>query len=304
MKYGFVLPLGDARAAADLAAECERAGWDGFFVWEPVWGWEAWILLAAAAMRTERIRLGTMLTPVSRMRPWKLAGETVTVDHLSNGRVILAVGLGAPESGFQMFGEETDRKIRAELLDEGLDIVTGLWSGESFSYSGKHYTVSADAKIVAPPPPPVQQPRIPIWVVGAWPRPKSMARALRYDGILPQTYDAEGKPREIVPDDFRDIRAYVEQHRAQPGTIELIMEGTTPGDDPEQAAAKVRPWAEAGATWWIEGMWETLEQPDGPARVLERARQGPPRLNHKAIREGRAPTKTRPSAYVRRAEWR
>src|SRR3990170_1566796 len=127
MKYGFVLPFGDALTAADLAYAAEQAGWDGFFVWEPVWGSDAWVSLAAAAMVTERIKLGTMLTPLSRMRPWKLASETATLDRLSGGRVILAVGLGAIDSGFAAFGEETDRRIRAELLDEGLDILTALW---------------------------------------------------------------------------------------------------------------------------------------------------------------------------------
>ncbi|HEX8681220.1 MAG TPA: LLM class flavin-dependent oxidoreductase, partial [Ardenticatenaceae bacterium] len=183
MKFGFVLPFGDARAVANLARDAEQAGWDGIFVWEPVWGIDAWVSLAAAAMQTERIRLGTMLTPISRMRPWKLASETVTLDHLSIGRVTLSVGLGALDSGFEAFGEVTDRKTRAELLDEGLDILTGLWRGQPFNYDGKHYKVKETDFVV--PPAPVQQPRIPIWVVGAWPRPKSMQRVLRYDGLLP-----------------------------------------------------------------------------------------------------------------------
>src|SRR4051794_1151222 len=100
MKHGFVLPTGDARVAADLAREAEAAGWDGFFVWEPVWGVDAWVSLTPAAMVTDRIRLGTMLTPTPRMRPWKLASETATLDVLSGGRVIVALGLGAPETGF------------------------------------------------------------------------------------------------------------------------------------------------------------------------------------------------------------
>lgn len=129
MRYGFVLPGGDAREAAELAGEAEAAGWDGFFVWDSVWGVDPWVSLAAAAVRTESIRLGTMLTPLSRRRPWKLAGETVTLDHLSGGRLVLSVGLGAVETGFAAFGEETDRKIRSELLDEGLDVLTGLWRG-------------------------------------------------------------------------------------------------------------------------------------------------------------------------------
>src|SRR5262249_24471553 len=174
MKYGIVLPSGDARVAADFAYVAEQAGWDGFFVAEAVWGIDAWVSLTAAAMRTERIRLGTDLTPLSRMRPWKLASETVTLDHLSNGRVLFSVGLGALDPGFEAFGEVTDRKTRAELLDEGLEILTGLWRGQPFSYDGKHYQIKETS--FYPPPPPVQQPRIPIRLVGAWPRMKSMQR--------------------------------------------------------------------------------------------------------------------------------
>lgn len=190
MKYGFTLPQGDARTAAALAREAEIAGWDGFFVWEPVWGIDPWVSLAAAAMVTQHIRLGTMVTPVSRRRPWKLASETATLDHLSGGRVILSVGLGAIDTGFAAFGEETDRRQRAQLLDEGLAIVTGLWQGQPFRFNGTHYQVQPTEFM--PPPPPVQQPRIPIWVVGAWPRPRSMQRALRWDGILPAIMTPEG----------------------------------------------------------------------------------------------------------------
>jgi alkanesulfonate monooxygenase SsuD/methylene tetrahydromethanopterin reductase-like flavin-dependent oxidoreductase (luciferase family) len=141
LKYGFVLPLGDPGDGRDLALVAEESGWDGFFVWEPVWAYDAWVLLAAAATVTKRIRLGTMLSPVSRMRPWKLAGETVALDRLSNGRLILSVGLGAIDTGFEEFGEEIDRRTRAELVDEGLDILTGLWQGQPFSYRRKHYTI-------------------------------------------------------------------------------------------------------------------------------------------------------------------
>ena len=168
MKYGFVFPGGDARTAAEFAQAAEEAGWDGFFVWEPVWGVDAWVSLAAAAMVTQRIRLGTMITPLSRMRPWKLASESATLDRLSNGRVILSVGLGALDSGFAAFGEATDRVMRAELLDEGLELLTRLWAGMPVRFAGKHYQVDVNEEnfLTPPPPPPVQQPRIPIWVVG------------------------------------------------------------------------------------------------------------------------------------------
>src|SRR5512143_2788960 len=205
MQYGLVLPRGDARTAAELAHQAEAAGWDGFFVWEPVWGIDAWVVLAAAAMRTERIRLGTMLTPLSRMRPWKLASETATLDNLSKGRLILSVGLGAVDTGFAEFGEVTERKARAELLDEGLEILTGLWKGQPFSYTGKHYQVRPTEFM--PPPPPVQQPRIPIWVVGAWPREKSMQRALRYDGLLPNPFNERGEHIPLTPDHVRETAA-------------------------------------------------------------------------------------------------
>lgn len=277
MRYGFVLPSGDARTAANLAREAEEAGWDGFFVWEPVWGIDAWVSLTAAAMQTERIRLGTLLTPLSRMRPWKLASETATLDQLSGGRVILAVGLGAVDTGFAAFGEETDRQVRAELLDEGLDILTGLWRGQPFTYSGKHYQVQECTFM--PPPPPVQQPRIPIWVVGAWPYPKSLRRALRYDGLLPNVASPDGGQGKPTPDDIRAMRDYIAANRVETTPYDIIAEGETPGDHPASAAAIVREWAAAGATWWIEAMWAANERPDGQEAVRRRLRQGPPRID-------------------------
>jgi alkanesulfonate monooxygenase SsuD/methylene tetrahydromethanopterin reductase-like flavin-dependent oxidoreductase (luciferase family) len=264
-----VLPRGDARAAAHYAAMAERAGWDGFFVWEPVWGNDAWVCLTAAAMRTERIKLGTMLTPPSRMRPWKLASETATLDNLSGGRVILAVGLGAVDTGFRQFGEETDRRVRAELMDECLEIVTGLWRGQPFEFRGKHYAVTPCDFL--PPPPPVQQPRIPIWAVGAWGRPKSMARALRYDGLIPGVL-----PGTLTPELVGQMRAYVDDHRTpEAAGYDLVVEGTTPVGD-EAALDKARAMAEAGADWWIEGLWE-IDGDDWNAAITARVEAGPPR---------------------------
>src|ERR1051326_3367243 len=144
MHYGLTFPDVEARTLVDLAQEAEAAGWDAVFVWDMIWGIDPWVSLAAGAMATSRVRVGTMLTPLSRRRPWHVASEVTTLDHLSNGRVILPVGLGAtgpehPDSGFPKVGEEVDRKIRAELVDESLDILDGLWSGEPFSYAGKNY---------------------------------------------------------------------------------------------------------------------------------------------------------------------
>lgn len=273
MKYGFVMPSGNARDAANLAYEAEQAGWDGFFVYEPVWGTDAWVALTAAAMRTERIRLGTMLTPIARMKPWKLASETATLDDLSGGRVILAIGLGAPDAGYHAFGEETDRKLRAELTDEGLDILTGLWKGQPFAYQGNHYRVEPFEMIVAPPP--VQQPRIPIWVVGAHGKPKSLRRAARYDGLIPSGFDENGAARDATPDELAEMLASIRDERGDGTPFDAIAEGTTPGDDRAAAAEIIRPKREAGATWWLEASW-TLSGPDVQAQLVQRLRQGPP----------------------------
>ena len=147
---------------------------------------DPWVTLAAMAMRTERIRIGAIVTPPARRRPWKLARETMSVDRLSGGRLILPVGLGALDDGaFGNVGEPTEARVRAERLDESLAILEGLWSGEPFGFEGEHYRFEP----MTFRPRPVQRPRIPIWVVGAWPNERSTRRALRFDGILPQTSD-------------------------------------------------------------------------------------------------------------------
>jgi len=277
MKYGFIIPGGDIHTVAELAAEAEAAGWDGAFYWDGInikdagQMYDPWVTMAAMAMRTERVRLGAIVSPLSRRRPWKVARETVSLDHLSHGRLVLPVGLGAlDDGGFGKVGEPTARKTRAELLDESLEILTGLWSGEPFHYDGKHYHLEAMTFL----PKPVQSPRIPIWVVGAWPSERSMARAMRYDGLLPNVI-RDGKQQDITPNDIREMAVYIAERRIQPTPFDIIMEGETPGDDPEKAAALVRPFAEAGATWWNESRWGAMGDVD---LVRTRIRQGPPRI--------------------------
>jgi alkanesulfonate monooxygenase SsuD/methylene tetrahydromethanopterin reductase-like flavin-dependent oxidoreductase (luciferase family) len=272
VRYGFVIPRGDPRAVAELAGEVEAAGWDGAFYWDGInlgdmETYDAWVVMAAMTMRTERVRIGAMLTPPARRRPWKLARETIALDHLSGGRLVLPVGLGAlDDGGFSKVGEPTDRRVRAQLLDESLDILTGLWSGEPFSYEGEHYTLEEMTFL----PRPVQSPRIPIWVVGAWPSEKSMNRALRYDGLL--AYTTRG---EVTPEDIRAMKAYVEENRSRDTPFDIVWEGQTPGDDPGRAASIVRPFAEAGVTWWIESMWTPPNELDD---LRARIRQGPPSI--------------------------
>jgi alkanesulfonate monooxygenase SsuD/methylene tetrahydromethanopterin reductase-like flavin-dependent oxidoreductase (luciferase family) len=278
MRYGYVLPAGDAATAAELATEAEAAGWDGFFVWEPVWGVDAWVALTAAAMRTERIRLGTMLTPLPRRRPWDLAGQTAALDNLSGGRVILSVGLGALHEGWLAFERETSRKHRAEFLDEGLAVLTGLWAGQPFTFSGQHYDVRPTDFMV--PPPPVQRPRIPIWVVGLWPAPRSMRRAAAWDGWLPNIRpDGGGEPQGGPPvAAVAEAVAWIRAERAARGLdmtgYDVVVEGVT---RPEDTADAVRAMAEAGATWWLEADWSLARQ-EVPRAGRDRLRAGPPRF--------------------------
>lgn len=265
MRFGIVITTGDPRTAADLAAEAEAAGWDGAFTWDGIAigdgdTYDPWVVMAAMAMRTERVRLGAILTPPSRRRPWKLARETMTLDRLSGGRLVLPVGLGALDDGaFGNVGEATDARTRAEMLDESLTILEGLWSGEPFGFDGRHYRF--DPMTFRPTP--VQQPRIPIWVVGAWPKERSVRRALRYDGIMPQTTD---------PAAIADLVAMIGRERpAEAGPIEIVVEGTTRDAADTDA---VRSLADAGATWWTEADWTgaTVES------MRRRIADGPPRI--------------------------
>jgi alkanesulfonate monooxygenase SsuD/methylene tetrahydromethanopterin reductase-like flavin-dependent oxidoreductase (luciferase family) len=277
LRYGFIVPTGDPLTVAELAHEAEEVGWDGVFYWDAICvgemeTYDPWVVMAAMAMRTERVRLGAVLTPPARRRPWKLARETVTLDHLSGGRLVLPVGLGAlDDGGFWKVGEPTDRKVRAQLLDEGLEILTGLWSGELFSFEGEHYHIEEMTFL----PKPVQSPRIPIWVVGAWPSGKSMRRVLHYDGLLAATVGGNAGSPGVTWEIIREMKAYVEEHRKEDAPYDIVWEGVTPGDDPERASEIVRPFAEAGVTWWIESMWTP---PNDPQTLRQRIRQGPPRL--------------------------
>ena len=265
MRYGFVIPWADADEIGDLAAAAEESGWDGVFVWEPVWGVDAWISLAVAATRTTRIRLGTLLTPPSRRRPAELASQVATVDRLSKGRVILSVGLGAIDSGFEAFGEESDKRVRAELMDECLDIVTGLWAGQPFSYAGKHYTISPTTFPTIGHT--VQQPRPTIWCVGVLNRPRTMERARRWDGLLPQVL-VDGNGEQASLDAVAKFRAELGDLGERP--YDIVIEGS--GSEHCPAA-----WADAGATWWIESMWDAIGAAEPGLAALDRLRDGPPR---------------------------
>jgi alkanesulfonate monooxygenase SsuD/methylene tetrahydromethanopterin reductase-like flavin-dependent oxidoreductase (luciferase family) len=271
MRSGFVLPWGTATEQLDLAVLAEQAGWDGIFVWEAAYGIDAWSLLAAMAARTTRIKLGTMLTPLPWRRPWKVASQVATLDQLSGGRAILAVGVGATATELPSTGEVTDIRGRAERLDEGIDLIRELWAGRN-DYHGQHYVYQTGRMDLGQVTRPVQE-RIPIWVVGVWPRPKSMRRVLRCDGIIPQ-YDLGG--REQKPSDAREVRDWLIDHGARAG-LDVISEGETPADDHAAAAAAVTPWAEAGCTWWLETRWQMPHDAEERMdQVRERLIAGPP----------------------------
>jgi len=274
MRYGFIIPGGGVRDIVELGREAEAAGWDAVFYWDGDWGVSPWVTLGAIAAHTERIRLGAVLHPLPWRRPWLLARDIATLDQLSGGRAVLPIGLGAvhdPEwaAGSTRTGEVIDRKVRAQLMDEGLDVIDGLWSGEPFTYDGQFYHLR-DATL---DPTPVQRPRVPIWVVAAWPRMKSMRRVLRCDGILVSD--------EWTPDDLRAMRAFVEEHRGLDTPFDVVMEGSPRGGDPQETASAVRAWAERGVTWWLEAMWS---EPNSTEDVRARIRQGPPRV--KQSRDG------------------
>lgn len=282
MRYGFVVPYADSREFAEVAALGEQHGWDGIFTWEAVFGVDAWVSLAAAAMVTERIRLGTLLTPVPRVKPWDLASKVGTVDRLSNGRVILGAGLGALHEGWTAFEADEGRRIRAEKLDEALAIYDGLMKGQPFSYAGNHYAARPTDFML--PDPPVQQPRPPVWVVGAQvvgrDRQPSLARAARWDGLLPQIIDPTDRDKPTTVERLAVIVALTRAERERAGLswqgYDVILEADSYGEFVKTAPQDPTAWAEAGATWWIESWWSLERGPEGLEELRRRVATGPP----------------------------
>ena len=259
----------DIHRLVELAKEAEDNGWDGFFLWDHI-NWDIdmidpWVALAAIAAATSHIKIGTMVTPLARRRPWKVARETITLDQLSGGRVVLGVGLGyPPEVEFTKLGEAADDRVRAQKLDEGLDILIGLWSGEPFSYQGEHYQLDNVTFL----PKPVQEPRIPIWVAGMWPKKRPFRRGARYDGIVPMKAESSGEPALITPAEIADVVAYTRSHREPGAPFDVVLGAYIP-TDPSGARDVVDAFADAGATWLMEGL-------PNPEALSARLRAGVP----------------------------
>ncbi len=282
MRYAVNVPnfgaLADPCLQADLAKRAEVAGWDGYFVWDhllvdvndaPPVG-DVWVLLAAVAAATTRVRIGPMVAALPRRRPWDVARAVSSLDQLSGGRMILGAGAGTPvEADFAPFGDETDLPRRAAMLDEALAIITGLWSGETFGFTGRHYRL-ADVQFR---PTPVQRPRVPIWVGAMRPGPLApLRRAARWDGLFPV-----GPMGGIEPCETAGLAASVHAFRQAAGVsgpFDIVASGSTPAGDRPAAAAQAAAQEAAGATWWHEFVSEWL---GGIDEMRSRIEAGPPR---------------------------
>lgn len=279
MKFGLDVPTtgayADARVLAGLAAEAEAAGWDGFFIWDVIFGngemtlpaIDPWLALTAIALQTSRLKLGLMVIPLARHQPWLVAQRLANLDQLAQGRVICAAGLGYAEQEFTAFGQESDPRLRAGKLDEGLEILNGLWTTDNFSFAGQHYSLNQ----VTLQPKPLQSPRIPIWVAGGWPRRPPFRRAARWDGVSLKSVNQNTR-QWLSLDEFKESVAYLRAQRSSPAPFDIVMSGEAP-DDKGEAVEKIQSFQEAGATWWVEeGLGWSLEE------FRERIRKGPPAL--------------------------
>ncbi len=278
MKFGVITSFGSAQDYVIMAREAEEAGWDGVFAWDDISVergdvFDPWVVLGAMAAVTQRVTLGAMVFSLPRRRPWKVARETITLDNLSNGRLVVPVGLGGTWDGgySRVSTEDPSRRVRAEKLDECLDILELAWSGETVSYQGTHYWM----RDLHFDPRPVQQPRIPVWPVGAWPHPRSLRRSARWDGIIVADKSGERDDEDATPEVVAGVVDWMAKHRESSEPFDVVIEGLTSGVDHEADRAMLEPMAEAGATWFIESRWEDDQSVD---TVRERIRRGPPRL--------------------------
>lgn len=261
MKHALLIPpvgdLADPAALVEVAVAAEAAGWDGVFLWdhvlrpagEPLAIADPWVAMAAIAVATDRVRIGTMVTPITRRRPIKLARESITLDGLSDGRLTLGLGLGVDTSReLSGFGEVVDARERGGRLDEGAELLCRFWSGERVDFEGDHFM--ADGVTVLPRP--VQRPRVPLWFAARGGARKPVRRAARYDGLVPIEVDERGLAEmlEVVREgrgslDGFDV-ATRPTGRAQYDAFEelgatWVMSETEPGDEDVLAVASSSP---------------------------------------------------------------
>lgn len=285
MKHALNVPnfgtFGDITQLVSFARAADEAGWDGFFLWDhlqtidlppdgPVI--DPWIAMAAIASHTTRIRFGALVTPLSRRRPWKVARETATLDRLSNGRLVVGAGIGGDYyRELSGFGEEVGNRLHAAKLDEALEVLDRLWSGEPVSFDGEHYQLT-DIQFH---PTPAQQPRIPVWLAGIWPGTKPFQRAAKWDGVFP-LYRQDGP---FPPDEIRDMLAYIREFRTSDAPFDVVIntKAHEPGKvDPNPSDAWLEELAAleaAGVTWSLQGLNLALSVDE----VMAVINQGPPR---------------------------
>ncbi len=271
-------PFADPRLLAELARVAEDSGWDAVFLEDYIVHYlgkgklpvcDPWIALTAIALATNRVRIGPTVTPLSRRRPLKVARETVTLDRLSGGRLILGVGVGdLNDDGFGKVGETTNSKQRNEMLNEALQVLTGLWSAKPFSFEGRFYKVRELTLLPAP----LQKPRIPIWIGGQWPHGAPVRRAARWDGICTYKLNRDGGVEALAPHEIRELKRSIEQSRPQPAPFDLCVGGSSPEEDPTLVRRRIEAAAEAGANCWPMFM---SREPDAVRRWISR---GPPEL--------------------------
>ena len=254
LRFGLYLPpfgpLADPVALVDLARRAEIAGWDGVFLWEhvlaggPIAVTDPWVTLGAMAGATNRIRLGTMVSPLPRRRPWVLARQAGTLSRLSGGRCVLGVGLGADESGdFSRFGDETDLATRVGMTDEALRIVDAVWSGAATRHEGRHYHVDLPEGVAEPH-------RIPVWVAGRLPEVRSAYRAASRDGVILIGPDQEPKPEQIAC----AVTALRANGLAADRPFDIAVAGNASHAWEEPKHVDLAGLAEAGASWWMESL--------------------------------------------------
>ncbi len=253
-------PFTDPATILEMARDAEEAGWDGVFLWDHLqWSTQTrpdvhdpWVLLGAIALQTDRVVIGTLVTPLSRRRPWVVAKHLVTLDQLSGGRVVFGVGLGEPPDGdFSAFGDEADPRVRAAILDEGLDVLDQLLRTGHASHHGDHLSVDGDLR-----PGPVQQPRPPIWVAGVVPNQRPLRRARRWNGVVPI-----GSTDLLTPQALSD---YLGDDVAPGWDVVASWADGVPADE----------YADVGATWLIESTWPV---DDWVGEFHARVRRGPRR---------------------------
>lgn len=275
MKIGLALPYNQSRSITLWAQLAEQMAWDGLFLGDAIWCEDPMLLLAAAAVKTSRIRLGTMIIPVPLRRPWKIASESIALDLLSEGRLILGLGTGATWMGWQGFPDEvTDPKTRTEMLEETMDILTVLHQSQQADYQGKHYHLRLTLlDEMYYPPKTVQQPRIPVWIPAICAQENSLRRALKGDGVIVEKRGSDGTPAEITPKDIAEIKGFVDANRSPITAFDIVVEGRTSALAAARRREKLIQLEQSGATWWIEGLWG--EEPD---KVTDIIQQGPPIL--------------------------